>query len=312
MPVLRCLLFLVVVVVSAACGMSGGAGEGERERRWTMTSEPAKVRVEAMVLEDKWGGPRACVGGIAMSYPPQCGGPDIVGWDWSRVKDYEGGPRAAGKARWGDYMLAGIYEPRQDRLSLTEVPISSKEYRRTHKPDDLAGEPDPFTTPCRTPPGGWRVLNPATTNDEALDEADRVARSHREFGELWGDHSRNPARDIPSDELTLADEIAVNDPTKMTLNVTTTGDIAEMRDDIRDVWGGALCVSRSKFSERELQEIVDSIPDGPEVTSVSSGRDVVEVEVVWDDGSVQERADQKFGRGTVKIYSALGQYRPWE
>jgi hypothetical protein len=35
------------------------------------------------------------------------------------------------------------------------------------------------------------------------------------------------------------------------------------------------------------------------------GRDIVEVGVIWDDGSLQAEYDKKYGTGTVQVWSAL-------
>lgn len=52
--------------------------------------------------------PELCLGAVALSHPPQCGGPAIVGWDWSEhgrdMFDRAGG------VRWGGYHLVGRWD----------------------------------------------------------------------------------------------------------------------------------------------------------------------------------------------------------
>jgi hypothetical protein len=40
------------------------------------------VTTVATVLQEGDGPPELCLGGVAESFPPQCGGPEIAGWDW--------------------------------------------------------------------------------------------------------------------------------------------------------------------------------------------------------------------------------------
>ena len=49
--------------------------------------EPRRYAAEAMVLESPEHGPELCLGGVLESLPPQCGGPDVIGWDWAAVED---------------------------------------------------------------------------------------------------------------------------------------------------------------------------------------------------------------------------------
>jgi hypothetical protein len=44
---------------------------------------------------------------VAESYPPQCGGPEIHGWDWEQR---EGIFEQQGKTRWGQFALTGAWD----------------------------------------------------------------------------------------------------------------------------------------------------------------------------------------------------------
>ncbi len=50
------------------------------------------------VLEDAGHGPQLCVGAVATSYPPQCGGPDVLGFSFDDVP--AGAYEAAVDSRW--------------------------------------------------------------------------------------------------------------------------------------------------------------------------------------------------------------------
>lgn len=81
-------------------------------------------QVTATVLEDGKHGPQLC-GAVAESLPPQCGGPDIIGWDWETVPS-----ESAAGTRWGDYTMVGTWDG--ERFTLVE-------------PARPAGEQDPVT-----------------------------------------------------------------------------------------------------------------------------------------------------------------------
>jgi hypothetical protein len=53
------------------------------------------------------GSPELCLGAVAESYPPQCGGPPLVGWDWA---DHEGTYEEEGGVRWGTYVVTGTWD----------------------------------------------------------------------------------------------------------------------------------------------------------------------------------------------------------
>ena len=53
------------------------------------------------------GSPELCLGPIAESYPPQCGGPPLTGWDWA---DHEGTYDEQGEVRWGTYAVTGTWD----------------------------------------------------------------------------------------------------------------------------------------------------------------------------------------------------------
>jgi hypothetical protein len=68
-------------------------------------SGPVTTRNLATVMDT--GSPELCLGPIAESYPPQCGGPALVGWDWADHRDtFE----QQGDVRWGTYLVTGTWD----------------------------------------------------------------------------------------------------------------------------------------------------------------------------------------------------------
>jgi hypothetical protein len=69
---------------------------------------PVVTRNLATVMDTGQGaqGPELCLGPIAESYPPQCGGPALVGWDWA---DHQDTFEQQGDVRWGTYLVTGTW-----------------------------------------------------------------------------------------------------------------------------------------------------------------------------------------------------------
>lgn len=128
------------------------------------------------------------------------------------------------------------------------------------------------------------------------------ARSRPTFGGAWVDQSINPALD---DE--PVDEARANDPTRLVLNLTFPDDVARHEEAIREMWGGALCVSEASVSAAELAEIraqVEAAVGELLFSSVDEVRGRVEVGVPVD-GGLQQRLDERYGSGVVEVRAQL-------
>src|SRR5215218_6669550 len=65
-----------------------------------------KVRTNGLVtVLDPRTGPQLCLGAIAESYPPQCGGPAIEGFEWG-----DAGFEEASGVKWGSYAVTGTFD----------------------------------------------------------------------------------------------------------------------------------------------------------------------------------------------------------
>jgi len=258
------------LLVLAGCAGYQTPGEGPRD------SAPISVpdalgtyRASGTVLESPDHGPQLCQF-VATSYPPQCGGIDLVGWDWDSVDGVES---ANGTTWGGPYEVTGTWDG--DQLTLTEPPTVPGS-----EPPDL---PD-FATPCPEPPGGWQPVDPSKADDNALNAAVIAANDRPDFAGLWLDGS--------------------------IINVRVTGDIAAAERDLREIWGGALCVSPAERTEEELMAIQNEISDdAATIRMMSSSLDTetgtIEVQVVLDDGTLQATYDERYGPGLVRVTSWL-------
>jgi hypothetical protein len=268
---------LVVLVSAAGCG----AGDDRQTVAGDSASPSDRYRTRGTVLASPDHGPQLCRI-VAQSYPPQCGGPDLVGWDWTEVD----GEESVLGTTWGDYEVTGTWDG--ERLTLTAPPASA-----TSLPTE---EPD-VSTPCPEPDGGWAVVDPATTSDASLTAVTDAARTRPDFAGLWWDQP-------------ISGSVATNDPTDLVVNVRVSGEVDAAERDLREIWGGALCVTAADRSQAELAAIQSEIDETAEaIGMVSSTVDdvtgVVEVEVVVDDAALQEEYDARHGPGTVVVTAWL-------
>ncbi len=134
---------VVAAAIAAAAAVTVFIANRERDEgpridtAGTETTLPATVAPEyaanITVLESPDHGPQLC-GFVLTSLPPQCSGPDVVGWDWADID----GEESAGGTTWGAFYVVGTWDGAS--LSLTEPPTA---------PVPVPHVPDvDFTTPC--------------------------------------------------------------------------------------------------------------------------------------------------------------------
>jgi hypothetical protein len=186
------------------------------------------------------------LGILLESNPLQGGGPVVTNWDWSGVS----GHQSLAGTTWGDYTLTGTYDG--DSFTMTRPPVPGI-------PGDGGGEEsassDEFAAPCPEPAGGWRVVDPSRTTYEAMETTFAAARSLDGYAGAWMDQSINPASGSPAKNA----ERLMNDPTRLIINVTVTGDSTAAEAKLRETWGGALCVSPAQYTEAELLHVLDEV-----------------------------------------------------
>ncbi|GAA2172564.1 hypothetical protein GCM10009846_11030 [Agrococcus versicolor] len=95
-----------------------------------------EVVAQGLVLDA--GTPVLCLGDVAASAPPQCGGIPLVGWDWSAIDGWE----QSASTRWGSYAVQGTFDGETFRV--TADPISLALY-------DVAPIPEAPREPGTTP-----------------------------------------------------------------------------------------------------------------------------------------------------------------
>lgn len=107
---------LLVAALASSCGSDTGvtANDPGSPDPSTVTGMPTeipaadgKVRTLNLITVMDTGTPEVCLGPVAESYPPQCSGPELVGWDWN---DHEGMFDQQGDIRWGTFVLTGTFD----------------------------------------------------------------------------------------------------------------------------------------------------------------------------------------------------------
>ena len=94
------------------------------------------------------------------------------------------------------------------------------------------------------------------------------------------------------------------------VNLRFTGDPADWETQIREIWGGPLCVLEAERTMTELTEIqatIDRELPYPAVVSTSQSptNNAVLVEALFADPELQRDFDQRFGVGAVIVYGWL-------
>jgi hypothetical protein len=211
--------------------------------------------VTTTVLESPDHGPQLCLGGVAESYPPQCGGPDVVGLDWGEVD----GEESANGTTWGTFSLTGTW----DGASLTLT-------RPAGPPEPPApDQEDPFATPCDPPSGGWGVEDPSVATEADLQAAIDHARAQRSHAGVWLDSLVEVAEERPFDAA------------EVVLNLRFTADADRHAHAVRRLWGGPLCVVEAEYTLAELRAVQQRLHDEVDGVLMSSTDEVTGTVEVW-------------------------------
>ncbi|WP_205323625.1 hypothetical protein [Glycomyces sp. YM15] len=137
---------VVALLALAACGQGsgdGGAGDGgadsaadDTRQSGDPTPSDAVVYQGALtVLQGVERDAAELCGAVAESYPPQCGGLPVSGWDWDAVEHEE-----AQGVRWGSYLVTGTFDGKA--FVLTEDPVPTEEIDMADYPELQYQEPE--------------------------------------------------------------------------------------------------------------------------------------------------------------------------
>ncbi len=282
----RLAVIALLMLVPVSCGEARDTTPSASPTKSPSKGYPKETVYEATgtVLQEGGSEPELCLGAILDSLPPQCGGPRIVGWDW---KDVEG-EQAAGGTTWGDFHVTGTFDGQV--FTLLEA----------GPPRPWGAVDHPIESGCPKPAGGWEIPDPSKTSEGDQINVMREARRSPDFSGLWIAYIGTPSEASESD----------ND---YVLNVAFTGDLQRHEADIREIWGGALCVVVSERTLERLRLIQEELTGrvgqemGLEVlyASSSENRNVVEIGVTVATEETLRAIEERYGEGVVEVDARL-------
>ena len=269
---------LVVVSALVLGGCAGRKSGGE-----TPAAKDDLYEANVTVLEAP-GRPAMLCWSVATSLPPQCGDIPTAEWSWEKV---DGEERLNG-VTWGSYHVVGRYDGKVFTVVEAGPP----------RGDDRPREDTAITSPCATPDGGWQASDPTRAKQSDVDAVVERARSAPDHAGFWLVYL-----DEPHGEREVA-------PGRILLNAAFTGDLERHRAELEELWGGPLCMVEHEHTLEELTRIQSELTaQAKGLRLLSSGTDEVRnrvlVDVVFADADAQAKMDEKYGKGTVVLSSAL-------
>jgi truncated hemoglobin YjbI len=182
---------------------------------------------------------------------------------------------SANGTTWGFYSVVGSFDGTS--LTLTEPP---------QPPDDSEAGParEPLVSPCPEPDP---AAGDAPTGQEAVGPAVELARAQPDHAGLW-----------------LTGDV---------LNAAFTGDLERHRAQLREVWGGPLCLVEHARTLTDLRAVQDELFSGAAAelglealfASTDEVGNVVELGVIAVDDAQRAALDARYGTGTVRVVPGL-------
>lgn len=225
-----------------------------------------EVRTSGLVtVLDAGTGPELCLGAVAESYPPQCGGPKVEGFEWGDV-----GAETAGGVTWGQYALTGNYDG--TTFTVTDA-IPAALY-------DAMAEPEA---------GG---LEPAC-DDATTTDTDKATPEDM-------DATLTAASALPTYATSWLSKGTIN----VAVTADAEGAEAELRKTWGGLLC-VTTVEKTDADLNEVNQELQAALGAQLLTSGSTAPDSLDARVVFDDGSIQDWADATYGGGLVRVTSAL-------
>lgn len=225
-----------------------------------------EVRTSGLVMViDEGDGPELCLGAVAESYPPQCGGPALADFDWGDV-----GSEEASGVRWGSYALTGTFDG--TTFTVTDA-IPAALYDTMAAPEE-----EPLAAACDSP----TTTDTAKTTPEDMDATLAAASALPTYASAW----------LTGNTINVA------------VTEDAEGAEAELRTTWGGMLC-VTTVERTDADLNEVNQELQAALGDPLLTSGSTSPDSLDAQVVFDDGSIQEWADATYGDGLVRISSAL-------
>ena len=225
-----------------------------------------EVRTQGLVMVlDDGDGPEMCLGGVAESYPPQCGGPALTDFDWGDV-----GFEEASGVKWGSYALTGTFDG--TAFTVTDaIPAALYDVMAEPEQDPLAAACDDATT-----------TDTAKATPEDMDATLAAASALPTYATAW----------LTGNTINVA------------VTEDAEGAEAELRRTWGGMLC-VTTVERTEADLNTINQELQAELGEQLLTSGSFAPDSLDAQVVFDDGSIQDWADATYGDGLVTITSAL-------
>ena len=117
---LACAAAGVIALTGCAGSAPAGGGPTAATGEFPRPAAAGEVLAQGTVLQKDGEAPVLCLGGVADSYPPLCGGPVIVSWDWAGVEQSE----SASGVTWGTYAVSGTWDATTFTVTRPPIPLS--------------------------------------------------------------------------------------------------------------------------------------------------------------------------------------------
>ena len=247
---------------ASGSGAAADASSGEVPR----PVPDGEVRTGGLVMViDDGDGPELCLGPVAESYPPQCGGPALTDFDWG-----DAGSEEASGVRWGSYALTGTFDG--STFTVTDA-IPAALYDTMAAPEE-----EPLAAACDDP----TTTDTAQATPEDLDATLAAASALPTYASAW----------LTGNTINVA------------VTEDAEGAEAELRTTWGGMLC-VTTVERTDADLNEVNQELQAALGDQLLTSGSTSPDSLDAQVVFDDGSIQEWADATYGDGLVRISSAL-------
>ena len=146
-----------LLVLATACGEASSGGTAAPQAPVASptvvpgASGTVATSQQVLVSDDGSGG-KMCSWGISdLVGPPTCDAYTVTGWDWAGVPASE----VQDGVRWGSYRVVGTFDGSTFAVEEATRPA----------PEPYAWD---FEIPCPAPEGGWQVVDPDRTTQDAM------------------------------------------------------------------------------------------------------------------------------------------------
>ncbi|MGP4109565.1 hypothetical protein ACTWP5_01435 [Streptomyces sp. 4N509B] len=149
--------------------------------------------------------------------------------------------------------------------------------------------------PCARPEDGW-IADPAKTDESDFAAVMRRAKELDTYAGAWSEY-------IDQEEL-AGENHPSTDPTNAIVVAAYTGDPAAHEAELRELWGGGLCLVGAEHTYEELNEVRDALTDEfPDIDNpvVDEPENVVRAMTPELTPELRAAVEERFGEGVVRL-----------